>query len=119
MFGDDVDHSMSILSGPSGSSARGSRPRRSNGNGGGLDSVPEAEAGPSRSGGRGEYEDEERDPLVQDRFDLARSYFDMKEFDRVAWVLRDMMGPKARFLRLYSQYLVSVTSQSNEAAEVS
>lgn len=43
--------------------------------------------------------------LEDDRFQLARGYFDLKEFDRVAFVLKTSTLPKARFLRLYSQYL--------------
>lgn len=54
--------------------------------------------------------------LEGDEFQLARSYFDMKEFDRVVHTLREAGGNRARFLRTYSAYLVSfhrpVTSSS-------
>lgn len=53
--------------------------------------------------------EEEEDLLEEDEFQLARSYFDMKEFDRVAYTLRSAKakGSRARFLRIYSLYLVS------------
>lgn len=65
------------------------------------------EAGPSRSRTRHgvEYE-EELDQLEEDEFQLARTYFDLREFDRVVWMLRDARGSRARFLRVYSAYLV-------------
>jgi anaphase-promoting complex subunit 8 len=73
------------------------------------DTTPDQpEAGPSRSRTRHgiEYE-EETDPVEEDEFQLARTYFDLREFDRVAWVLKDAMGSRSRFLRVYSAYLVS------------
>ena len=53
--------------------------------------------------------EEEEDLLEEDEFQLARSYFDMKEFDRVAHTLKNAhaRGSRARFLRAYSLYLVS------------
>lgn len=42
---------------------------------------------------------------AQDRVALAKSFFDCKEFDRCANVLKDMKSSKAVFLRLYSTYL--------------
>ena len=55
--------------------------------------------------------EEEEDVLEEDQFQLARSYFDMKEFDRVAHTLREARGDRARFLRTYAAYLVSFQSR--------
>jgi hypothetical protein len=64
-------------------------------------------AGPSRARtGYGVEIEEEDDVLDEDEFQLAKSYYDMKEFDRVVWTLRDAQGKRARFLRIYSSYLV-------------
>ena len=49
----------------------------------------------------------EDDILDEDQFQLARNYFDMKEFDRVVFTLRQARGKRAVFLRTYSAYLVS------------
>ncbi|WWD09188.1 hypothetical protein V865_007310 [Kwoniella europaea PYCC6329] len=65
-----------------------------------------AEAGPSR--GRtlhGIELEEEEDILEEDEFQLARGYFDLKEYDRVAWVLKDAKGSRSKFLKYYSMYL--------------
>lgn len=51
--------------------------------------------------------EEEDDVIEEDEFQLARGYFDLKEYDRVAWVLKDGQGNRAKFLRYYSMYLVS------------
>jgi Anaphase promoting complex subunit 8 / Cdc23 len=37
---------------------------------------------------------------------LGKSYFDCKEYERVAFVLKDCQSLKAKFLRLYSKFLV-------------
>ena len=37
---------------------------------------------------------------------LAKSYFDCKEYDRAASVLKDCQSLKATFLKLYSTFLV-------------
>ena len=55
--------------------------------------------------------EEEDDILEEDEFQLARSYFDMKEFDRVVYTLREARGSRARFLRSYSAYLVCLPYQ--------
>lgn len=36
---------------------------------------------------------------------LAKSYFDLKEYDRAAHFVKDCVSPKARFLYFYSRYL--------------
>lgn len=38
---------------------------------------------------------------------LAKSYFDLKEYDRAAYFLRGCKSQKAYFLYMYSRYLVS------------
>ena len=65
-------------------------------------------AGPSRSysTSHGVEVEEEEDVLEEDRYQLAKGYFDMKEFDRVVWVLQGATGRRAKFLRVYSAYLV-------------
>jgi anaphase-promoting complex subunit 8 len=66
-----------------------------------------AVAGPSRARtNHGVPLEEEEDILDEDAFQLARSYFDIKEFDRVVHVLRNARGSRPRFLRIYSAYLV-------------
>lgn len=46
------------------------------------------------------------DQEEEDTYDLAKSFFDAKELDRAAWVLRSANSTKAIFLRLYARYLV-------------
>jgi hypothetical protein len=53
--------------------------------------------------------------IEQDEFELARSYFELKELDRCAWVLRDATSPRARFLRVYATYLVSGVDAGSDA----
>lgn len=67
------------------------------------------EAGPSRRSRtrHGVDIEEEEDQVEEDEFQLARTYFDLREFDRVVWVLKEAKGSRARFLRVYSAYLVS------------
>jgi anaphase-promoting complex subunit 8 len=64
-------------------------------------------AGPSRLRGYGFEVEAEDDILDEDEFQLARSYFDTKEFDRVVYTLKHARGKRAVFLRTYSAYLVS------------
>ncbi|CAB0035195.1 unnamed protein product [Trichogramma brassicae] len=40
-----------------------------------------------------------------DSYNLAKSYFDLKEYDRAAHFLKNCKTPKANFLYYYSQYL--------------
>nr|CAD7571578.1 unnamed protein product [Timema californicum] len=40
-----------------------------------------------------------------DKFMLAKSYFDLKEFDRAAYFTKDGRTPRVRFLHFYSRYL--------------
>ncbi|OWZ69319.1 hypothetical protein AYX14_03075 [Cryptococcus neoformans] len=65
-----------------------------------------AQAGPSRGRTMHGIEIEEEENIIEeDEFQLARGYFDLKEYDRVAWVLKDAQGSRAKFLRYYSMYL--------------
>ncbi|CAG8509270.1 9952_t:CDS:10 [Paraglomus brasilianum] len=45
------------------------------------------------------------DEEEQDKYLLAKTYFDVKEFDRAAYVLNGCVGVKQRFLRVYAKYL--------------
>jgi anaphase-promoting complex subunit 8 len=67
-------------------------------------------AGPSRLRGYGFATEVEEDILDEDEFQLARSYFDTKEFDRVVFALKHARGKRAVFLRIYSAYLVCISS---------
>jgi anaphase-promoting complex subunit 8 len=63
-------------------------------------------AGPSKQTyGYAEIETED-DVLEEDEYQLAKSYFDIKEFDRVVYTLRAARGKRSVFLRVYSAYLV-------------
>ena len=68
-------------------------------------------AGPSRLRGYGFEVETEDDILDEDEFQLAKSYFDTKEFDRVVYTLKHARGKRAVFLRTYSAYLVSLLIQ--------
>ena len=69
--------------------------------------VDSALAGPSRARtAHGVDIEEEQDILEEDEFQLAKSYYDMKEFDRVVWLLKGARGKRSRFLKIYSAYLV-------------
>ncbi|KXS21352.1 anaphase-promoting complex subunit Apc8 [Gonapodya prolifera JEL478] len=52
-----------------------------------------------------------------DRFLLARSYFDMKEFGRAAEVLKESVGLESTFLRLYSKYLFGEQNMETDVSE--
>lgn len=70
-------------------------------------------AGPSRiRGGYGVEEEMEDDILDEDEFQLARSYFDIKEFDRVVFTLKHARSKRAVFLRTYAAYLVRKSHKS-------
>jgi len=40
-----------------------------------------------------------------DTYNLAKSYFDLKEYDRAAYFTKDMTSPLCLFLHLYSRYM--------------
>jgi hypothetical protein len=48
----------------------------------------------------------EREARDLPKYLLAKSYFDCKEYDRAAFVLRNCVSLKSKFLKLYSRYLV-------------
>lgn len=45
-----------------------------------------------------------------DALTLAKSYFDLKEYDRAAYFLKGCCSRKSYFLYMYSRYLVSLYS---------
>ncbi|KAG0315645.1 anaphase-promoting complex component apc8 [Dissophora globulifera] len=53
-----------------------------------------------------------------DTYLMAKSFFDLKEFDRCASVLEGCAGNKSRFLRLYSKYLVGEKRREQDTREV-
>lgn len=48
---------------------------------------------------------------------LGKSYFDLKEYRRAAFVLYDVPGPKAQFLRWYATYLAGEKRREEERIE--
>ena len=40
-----------------------------------------------------------------DTYNLAKSYFDLKEYDRAAYFTRDMSSPLCQFLHIYSRFM--------------
>lgn len=58
----------------------------------------------------------DKEKLDQDKFILAKSYFNCKEFDRAAYVLRNCKSGNALFLKLYST-LISVDKRSTEETD--
>ncbi|KAJ3340184.1 anaphase-promoting complex component apc8 [Gonapodya sp. JEL0774] len=52
-----------------------------------------------------------------DRFLLARTYFDTKEFGRAAEVLKECSDAKSVFLRLYSKYLFGEQNTDEDLSE--
>jgi anaphase-promoting complex subunit 8 len=67
-------------------------------------SIDSASAGVA-AGQQSEVDLETRD-LPKDL--LGKSYFDCKEYDRAAFVLRGCQSLKSKFLRLYSKFLVTI-----------
>lgn len=57
--------------------------------------------------------EEEDDVLEEDTFQLAKTYYDIREHDRVVAVLQGCRGPRARFLKIYSAFLVSPSQRSS------
>lgn len=51
-----------------------------------------------------------------DALTLAKSYFDLKEYDRAAYFLKGCCSQKAYFLYMYSRYLVRFSKYSLESA---
>lgn len=75
-------------------------------------------AGPSRARtNHGIEVEEEEDVLEEDEFQLAKSYFDLHEHDRVVHTLREARGPRARFLKYYAAYLVRASREIADLPE--
>ncbi|KAG0233497.1 Anaphase-promoting complex subunit 23 [Actinomortierella wolfii] len=49
---------------------------------------------------------------------MAKTLFDLKEYDRVASTLKDCKSPKSIFLRLYSKYLAGERRREQESRDV-
>jgi anaphase-promoting complex subunit 8 len=58
------------------------------------------------------------DEEEEEMFLLAKAYFDLKEYRRCAHALRTVAGPKALFLRCYSQYLAGEKRKAEEVVEL-
>uniref|UniRef100_A0A1B0BJ66 Cdc23 domain-containing protein n=1 Tax=Glossina palpalis gambiensis TaxID=67801 RepID=A0A1B0BJ66_9MUSC len=46
-------------------------------------------------------------PKEYDNYFLAKSYFDVREYDRAAHLVRNTSSPVPRFLHLYATYLMT------------
>lgn len=57
-------------------------------------------------------------PQEEDKLLLARTYFDCKEFDRCAHILKKCNGPDAVFLRLYSMFISGEKKREEETEGV-
>jgi anaphase-promoting complex subunit 8 len=53
-----------------------------------------------------------------DTYKLAKTYFDLKEYDRAAYFTKDCVTPKARFLHLYSRYLSGEKKKIDDMTDV-
>ncbi|KAF9162243.1 Anaphase-promoting complex subunit 23 [Mortierella sp. AD011] len=58
------------------------------------------------------------DPSEFDTYLMAKTFFDLKEFDRCASILEGCTSHKSQFLRLYSKYLVGEKRREQETHEV-
>ncbi|XP_012540153.1 cell division cycle protein 23 homolog [Monomorium pharaonis] len=54
----------------------------------------------------------------EDIYHLAKTYFDLKEYDRAAYFTMDCMSPKIRFLHLYSRYLSGEKKKIDDMTDV-
>ncbi|XP_029141509.1 cell division cycle protein 23 homolog [Protobothrops mucrosquamatus] len=59
----------------------------------------------------------EEDACDLDAYTLAKSYFDLKEYDRAAYFLRNCKSPKAYFLYMYSRYLSGEKKKDDETVD--
>lgn len=53
-----------------------------------------------------------------DAYTLAKSYFDLKEYDRAAYFLQGCKSQKAYFLYMYSRYLVRLKKRLYASTEL-
>lgn len=54
----------------------------------------------------------------EDTYTLAKTYFDLKEYDRAAYFTKDCTNPKVRFLHLYSRYLSGEKKKVDDMTDV-
>ncbi|KAL0132742.1 hypothetical protein PUN28_000464 [Cardiocondyla obscurior] len=54
----------------------------------------------------------------EDIYTLAKTYFDLKEYDRAAYFTKDCLSPKIRFLHLYSRYLSGEKKKIDDMTDV-
>ncbi|XP_072751597.1 uncharacterized protein [Anoplolepis gracilipes] len=54
----------------------------------------------------------------EDIYTLAKTYFDLKEYDRAAYFTKDCTSPKVRFLHLYSRYLSGEKKKVDDMTDV-
>ncbi|KAM9288410.1 cell division cycle protein 23 homolog isoform 3-T3 [Morus bassanus] len=59
----------------------------------------------------------EEDARDLDAYTLAKSYFDLKEYDRAAYFLRGCKSQKAYFLYMYSRYLSGEKKKDDETVD--
>lgn len=52
-----------------------------------------------------------------DRYSLAKSYFDLREYDRAAFFTEGCQSEKAKFLHLYSRYMSGEKKRNDDMAE--
>ncbi|XP_045189720.2 cell division cycle protein 23 homolog [Mercenaria mercenaria] len=62
-------------------------------------------------------EEDEKFLLEYDQFSLATSYFDLKEYDRAAFFLKECTSPKCYFLYMYSRYLADEKRKLDKASD--
>ncbi|XP_011875429.1 PREDICTED: cell division cycle protein 23 homolog [Vollenhovia emeryi] len=55
---------------------------------------------------------------AEDVYTLAKTYFDLKEYDRAAHFTKDCISPKIRFLHLYSRYLSGEKKKIDDMTDV-
>ncbi|CAG8849678.1 20748_t:CDS:2, partial [Gigaspora margarita] len=58
------------------------------------------------------------DYIENDKYLLGKSYFDVKEFDRAAFVLERCKSSKCRFLKGYSKYLAGEKRKEEESQDI-
>uniref|UniRef100_A0A8C8IHF7 Cyclosome subunit 8 n=1 Tax=Oncorhynchus tshawytscha TaxID=74940 RepID=A0A8C8IHF7_ONCTS len=75
-----------------------------------LDPLPKNELPPSATF-------TEEDAQDMDALGLAKSYFDLKEYDRAAYFLRGCRSQKAYFLYMYSRYLSGEKKKDDETVD--
>jgi anaphase-promoting complex subunit 8 len=52
-----------------------------------------------------------------DCFTLAKSYFDLKEYDRAAYFLTDCKSSKGYFLHMYSRYMSGEKKKADDQGD--